>query len=308
MWRSFGLHGGTYQMKAGKADPTIPHLTFPEVESPEGRPDQSSARGEGRRDAARHCLMGTKTARRGILMPGLIDFAPTADKLLEIEPEELGLILLQLVNDLHSPAPRFTVSQFDTPLWNANSLGYPYHRRQVVARALAEAWQWLLTQGLIMPDPDQPNGYFCFTRRGARLQSAADIEAYRKADLLPLGNLHPVLLEKVRPMFLRGDYDLATFEAFKQVEIRVRQVASLPANLVGVDLMRAAFRPQTGPLTDKATVTAEQEALGHLFAGAIGHAKNPGSHRAVTVSAVEAASLIGFASYLLGVVESRSVP
>lgn len=51
-------------------------------------------------------------------------------------------------------------------------------------------------------------------------------EAYRKRGLLPSAILQPVLLEKVRPMFLRGDYDLATFEAFKQVEISVRTAAS----------------------------------------------------------------------------------
>jgi uncharacterized protein (TIGR02391 family) len=107
-------------------------------------------------------------------------------------------------------------------------------------------------------------------------------------------------------MFLRGDYDLAVFEAFKQIEIAVRAATSSPAELLGTDLMRAAFHAETGKLTDKTVVTGERQALSHLFAGAIGHAKNPGSHRAVRMSAVEAAQLIGFASYLLGIVEIRS--
>jgi hypothetical protein len=33
-------------------------------------------------------------------MPGLIDFAPTAGELIEVEPEDLGLILLRLIHDL----------------------------------------------------------------------------------------------------------------------------------------------------------------------------------------------------------------
>jgi hypothetical protein len=72
--------------------------------------------------------------------------------------------------------------------------------RQSVSRALAEAWQWLQTEGLIMPAPDQPNSYFA-TRRGERLKNDADVEAYKKRGMLPRENLQPVLLEKVRPMF-----------------------------------------------------------------------------------------------------------
>jgi uncharacterized protein (TIGR02391 family) len=242
-------------------------------------------------------------------MPGLIDFAPTVETLLEIEPEDLGLILISLAHAAPgSERSNLTLSQFVMPLWNANAPGYQQHphSRQPVTRAVAEAWQWLQTEGLIMPAPDQSNDWFCLTRRGARLKNPADVDAYRKRGLLPTAILQPVLLEKVRPMFLRGDYDLATFEAFKQVEISVRSAASLPADLVGIELMRNAFHPTNGALTDKMAVFAEREALTHLFAGAIGHAKNPGSHRTVNLTATEAAELIGLASYLLRIVETRS--
>lgn len=74
----------------------------------------------------------------------------------------------------------------------------------------------------------------------------------------------------------------------------------------GVDLMRSAFHPTNGALTDQTAVPAEREALSHLFAGAIGHAKNPGSHRTVNPTAIETAELIGLASYLLGIVETRA--
>jgi hypothetical protein len=51
--------------------------------------------------------------------------------------------------------------------------------------------------------------------------------------------------------------------------------ASLPASLVGVDLMRAALNEDTGALTDTAAVKAERQALSHLFAGAFGHGRKP---------------------------------
>lgn len=239
-------------------------------------------------------------------MPGLIDFAPSAAALMEIEPEDLGLILISLINRTTPPMRNFTASHFIMPLLNAQTPAYPQHMRREVGRAVAEAWQWLQSDGLIMPDPEQSNDWYCLTRRGARLKNAADLEAYRKGHLLPTSNLHPVLLQKVRPMFLRGDYDLATFEAFKHVEIAARTAASLPADLDSVETVRRAFHPETGVLTDPNAVASERHALSHLFAGAIGHAKNPGSHRTVDLTATEATALIWLASYLLGIVDARA--
>jgi uncharacterized protein (TIGR02391 family) len=241
-------------------------------------------------------------------MTGLLEFAPTAAELLEIEPEDLGLILIGMARDASGPQRRnFTLTEFEMPLWNAGGPGYPPHgmNRQLVSRALAEAWQWLQTEGLIMPAPDQPNGFFCLTRRGERLKSEADVDAYKKHGMLPAANLHPVLLAKVRPMFVRGDYELATIEAYKQLEINVRKAASLPAEFVGVELMREAFKDTTGPLRDPATIVAERQALSHLFAGAFGHGPNPVSHRQVDLSSRDAAALIVLASYLLDIVDAR---
>ena len=72
-------------------------------------------------------------------------------------------------------------------------------------------------------------------------------------------------------------------------------------------MMRKAFDPSNGPLIDLGQPAAEREALSALFAGAIGHAKNPPSHRDVTIGAREAAQLLGFASYLLELVTARHV-
>jgi hypothetical protein len=49
---------------------------------------------------------------------------------------------------------------------------------------------------------------------------------------------------------------------------------------------------------------AEREAMSALFAGAMGHCKNPSSHREVDMDRVSAARLIAFASYLLSQVDS----
>lgn len=138
-----------------------------------------------------------------------------------------------------------------------------------------------------------------------------DVEAFRKGRILPSDLLPTLFAEKVVPLFRRGDHDVAVFQAFKEVEVAVRTAAiakgaGYPDSEVGTTLMRKAFHPETGPLADKALVAAEREAEMHLFAAAIGHAKNPTSHRDVAISAVEAARLIVFASYLLEIVERRA--
>jgi hypothetical protein len=108
-------------------------------------------------------------------MAGLIDYLPSADSLLALPPEDLGMILLPLVQAERTR--NVTTSHFDVPLFNANSPEYPNNKRSAVFYAIAEAWQWLLNEGLLMVAPDQPNGFFCLTRKGANLKGTADIEA-----------------------------------------------------------------------------------------------------------------------------------
>jgi hypothetical protein len=107
-------------------------------------------------------------------MVGLIEYLPSADSLLALPPEDLGMILLPLVQAERTR--NVTKSHFEVPLFNANSPSYPDHSRGPVFYAIAEAWQWLLNEGLLMVAPDQPNGYFCLTRKGENLKGTADID------------------------------------------------------------------------------------------------------------------------------------
>ena len=69
---------------------------------------------------------------------------------------------------------------------------------------------------------------------------------------------------------MRGDFDEAVFKAMKAVEIAVRERANLSDAHIGIRLMRCAFDPKNGPLTDIKAEAGEREALSDLFAGAIG--------------------------------------
>jgi hypothetical protein len=80
------------------------------------------------------------------------------------------------------------------------------------------------------------------------LRKAADLEAHRKANLLPKDLLHPSIAQKIWPAFPRGEYDPAVFLAFREVEIAVRQAGGFEPIAHGVPLMRRAFHPSQGPL------------------------------------------------------------
>ncbi|HKX05625.1 MAG TPA: TIGR02391 family protein [Methylomirabilota bacterium] len=134
---------------------------------------------------------------------------------------------------------------------------------------------------------------------GVPTATAADSPA---AALLGLDRLEPELAAKVGTAVQRGDFEQAVFQAYKEVEVRVRKKAGLPDDVVGVFLMRTAFHPETGALTDNALVAAERQARSDLFAGAIGSFKNPPSHREFPVSADAATELIYLANYLLRIV------
>jgi uncharacterized protein (TIGR02391 family) len=237
-------------------------------------------------------------------MPGIIDFLPDADSFLALGPEDLGLILLRLIQNDRSPmvAP----SNLEMPLWNANHPGYPDSKKRLVSRAFAEAWQWLQNEGLLMLHPEQSAGWFCLTRKGTKLRTGADVDAYRHGNMLPVSLLHSRLAEKVRPMFLRGDYEVAVLQAFIEVEVAVREASGLPKEAIGKDLMLKAFNKDRGPLTDSDAVAGEREGIMFLFTGAIGHCKNPPSHRRIDITVVTAARLIVLASHLLSWVETMT--
>ena len=238
-------------------------------------------------------------------MTTLLTIFPDVTDLLALEPEELAGVLVEIIPGL-SQSAGFTLGDFTAPMFPPHGGGYPPGAQNEFVVALAEALLWLENQGIVIKNPTQPSGWYQLTRRGQALETRADIVAFRKGRTLPLDLLQQSLARKVHHLFLRGDHDTAVFQAFKEVEVAVRKAGSYSDSLLGRDLMQKAFHPETGPLRDTALVSSERESEMFLFSGAIGHAKNPTSHRDVNLTPQEAARLIVFASHLLNIVEERS--
>lgn len=116
-------------------------------------------------------------------------------------------------------------------------------------------------------------------------------------------DLHARLVPEVAHRIRNGDWSAAAFYALREVEVYVRELGGFSANDLGVSLMRSAFNPTTGPLTDPALEAAEGQAMSALFWGALGLYKNTESHRKVELPPDEARRVVVLADLLLRLVE-----
>lgn len=235
---------------------------------------------------------------------------PDVNVLLALAPEELAEVVLRLAYE-HRRDNVVHLQSITSHVHGNSGVteGYPQNRRKDAELALAEAWNWLWIQGLIIPEPGGNHGWMRISRRAQSLLASNTFKTYARSVGFPKTLLHPSIVEDVWLDIVRGDLETAVFKSFRAVEIAVREAGHLADTDIGMALMRKAFDKNSGPLSNQQQPEAEREALAHLFAGAIGSYKNPHSHRTVTVSdAMEAQEMVILASHLLRIVESRKKP
>jgi uncharacterized protein (TIGR02391 family) len=221
------------------------------------------------------------------------------EEFLALPPEELAVLLLQ---DLASRA------QDRSSGHRGNyCAGFYKGYGPDAARAVSEAWAWLVAHGCLALDPEfyGSDTYF-ITRHGIQLLQHAGDRSFITEQLTFKESLHPTIAQKSWSSFIRREFDLAVFAAMKQVEVSVRKACGFGDGDFGVKLMRKAFDVDNGPLTDLNGEKSERQALSDLFAGAIGCLKNPQSHRDVKADQQDAIENLILAGHLLRIVEARS--
>jgi hypothetical protein len=177
---------------------------------------------------------------------------PTPDEIAALLPEELAPYMLE---DLAQIVPnsmdrgRLNIGNY------CNSFDGDIHgpmrshqAREQTRQSLAEAWSLLERLGFIAPETNQGNyGWFFVTRRGREAaQSREAFERGRKAAQFSATMLHEELRGAAYDALVRGNFQQAVAEAFRVVEVKVRNAAGVEG--VGATLMRAAFHEDTGPL------------------------------------------------------------
>jgi hypothetical protein len=111
----------------------------------------------------------------------LISLFPKPEDVLALTPEELGGVIIELM------PPLLQNGMFNLAALLAQAgPSYPPGSRRTVELAAAEAISWLVTEGLLVPDPGQPShNFYVPTRRAKSLKTRTDVEAFRKGRILP---------------------------------------------------------------------------------------------------------------------------
>ena len=182
---------------------------------------------------------------------------PNASLLLSLTPEELGAKMLFLLRRRHNQSTgpltgnggMYILNNLQSELWPSSNINnqaqYSRDKQNDINLAITEAWAWLTAQGLLVPANgiNGQNGCTFLVAVRKRWKMKLPLRVLRLDDFYQkkyfILNATPVW-----GAFMRGEFDVAAFQAMKGVEVAVRAAAELGDELIGVKLMRNAFAPR----------------------------------------------------------------
>jgi uncharacterized protein (TIGR02391 family) len=240
--------------------------------------------------------------------------APTIEDAINLPVEECAYALLdQISQDTRARAQHAgninidMAAAYDQPLHAQAQPQSPQTKRSWQL-AFSSALNWLENTGLLVRQYDGNCVHIDVSARGRAIKSTEMFTSFVRENRIHRDALHPTIAGSSWPIYVRGHFDTAVFEAFKAIEVAVRNAGKFKNTDLGRDLMNKAFHPEKGPLRDDTIPASEREAIMILFAGAIGAFKNPASHRQVDLNdPVKAAQLMMTASTLLNIVDEAIV-
>ena len=97
--------------------------------------------------------------------------------------------------------------------------------------------------------------------------------------IMPSAYVHPDVMVKSFDLINKRQFESAVLQAYKIIEITIRRKAKLSNDDYGVNLIRKAYHPDNGVLSNMELPIAERQAQSNYIAGAYALFKNPVSHR-----------------------------
>jgi len=154
---------------------------------------------------------------------------------------------------------------------------------------------------------DEGDNVYYPTKKGFHFPENEFEKVVERWRITPSVHIHPNVMGKSFELLSMRQFDSAVLQAFKCIEIAIREKCGFSDEDYGVSLIRKAFKPQTGSLTDYSVPVSEREALAHFIAGAYALYKNPCSHKHVEMDFYEAYERIVVASKIMKIVEEATV-
>ena len=145
------------------------------------------------------------------------------------------------------------------------------------------------------------------TKVGFRFPEREFRRVIEKYALMPESYVHPVIVEKCFSLLSNGEYESAVIQAFKAIETTTRAKIEAPNDMFGERLLKKAFNPDEGVLTNYKLPKSERFAFLNYITGAFSYYRNSSTHRDIELDFVSAFDRIAVASDLLKAIEDAQV-
>lgn len=154
---------------------------------------------------------------------------------------------------------------------------------------------------------DEDEYQFFPTKVGFRFPEREFRRVVGRYALMPDSYVHPTIIKKSFELLQNEEYESAVLQAFKAVEVTVREKIGASADIFGERLLKKAFNPDDGVLTNFELPKAERFAFLNYLTGAFSFYRNASSHRDVELDFISAFKKIVVASELMMAVEDAKL-